>query len=112
MDLESTLLYLAIKHLGAVEIHAEINKILGEGIVGDSTITQYLQKQIVPNSSQVVEKKPEIGNSDQIDRALRQALNGQPFGSLPQLAKRILIAMTTIRYHLVNKMQDKIKHRK
>jgi hypothetical protein len=33
-----------------------------------------------------------------------QALDEQPFPSLRQLAKRILIPMTTIQYHLVNRI--------
>jgi hypothetical protein len=44
MDLESITLYLAMKHLGMLEIHAEINNVLGQGIVGYSTTTRYLRK--------------------------------------------------------------------
>jgi hypothetical protein len=42
MDLESIKLYLAVKHLGALEIHPEINSVLGRCTVGYSTITRYL----------------------------------------------------------------------
>jgi hypothetical protein len=42
IDLESITLYLAMKHLGALEIWAEINNVLGQGTVGDSTTTRCL----------------------------------------------------------------------
>jgi hypothetical protein len=54
----------------------------------------------------------EMGSCDPIDRAILQALNEQPFVSLPQLAKRTLIRATTIRYDLVNRMGYKIKQSK
>jgi hypothetical protein len=98
-----------MKHLGAVEIHPEINKVLGEGTVGYSIITRYLQLQSLSHSSEVAEEETEIGSRDPIDRAILQVLNEQPVASLRQLAKRILIPMTTIRYHLVNKMGYKIR---
>jgi hypothetical protein len=110
IDLESITLCLDMKHFGAVEIHAEINKVLGEGIVGYSTITRYLRKQSFPDSWELAEEELEIGSSDSIDHAIVQALNEQPFGSLRQLAKRILIPVTTIRYHLVHRMRYKMKH--
>jgi histone-lysine N-methyltransferase SETMAR len=55
---------------------------------------------------------PEIEGADAIDQAILQALDEAPFASLRQLAKRILIPMTTIRYHLVNRMGYKVKHSK
>jgi hypothetical protein len=42
MDIESITLYLTKKHLEAVAINTEIISILGEGIVGYSTVTRYL----------------------------------------------------------------------
>jgi hypothetical protein len=75
MDLESITLYLTMKHLGALEIHAEINNVLGQGTVGYSTRTRYLRKQSFPHSSDSAEEQPEIGSSDPIDRAILQALN-------------------------------------
>ena len=110
MDLESITLYLAMKRLGAHDIHAEINDVLGQGTVGYSTITRYLRKRSFPQSCESAEEKAEIGSCGSIDHAILQALNEQPFASLRQLAKRILIPTTTIRYHLVNRMGYKIKH--
>jgi hypothetical protein len=112
MDLESITLSLAMKYLGALEIHAEINSVLGQDTVGYSTITRYLRKRSFPHSSESGEEEPEIGSCDPIDRVILQALNEQPFASLRQLAKRILIPVTTIRYYLVDRMWYKIKHYK
>jgi hypothetical protein len=110
MDLESITLYLAMKHLGALEIHGEINSLLGQGTVGYSTVTRYLRKRSFRHSSESGEEEPEIGSCDPIDPAILQALFEQPFSSLPQLAKRTLIPATTIRYHLADRMGYKIKH--
>jgi hypothetical protein len=110
MDLEPITLYLAMKHLGALEIHAEINSVLGQGTVGYSTITRYLRKRSLPRSSEPAEDEAEIGSCDPIHRAILQALNEQPFSSLRQLVKRTLIPATAIRDHLVDRMGYKIKH--
>jgi hypothetical protein len=110
MDFESITLYFAMNHLGTVEIHTEINKILGEDTVGYSIIIRYLRKQSCSHSWKGIDEKAEIGSSDPIGRAILQVLNEQPLASLHQLAKRILISATTISYHLVDKMGYKIKH--
>jgi hypothetical protein len=110
MDLESITLYLAMKHLEALEIHAESNSGLGQGTVGYSTITRCLRKRSFPHSSESAEEEPGIRSCDPIDRAILQALNQQPFSSLRQLAKRTLIPAISIRYRLVDRMGYKIKH--
>jgi hypothetical protein len=110
MDLESITLYLAMNHFGALEIHAEINNVLGKDPVGYSTITRYLRKRNFPHSSGSAEEEAEIGSYHLIDHAILQALNEQPFSSLSQLPKRTLIPATTIRYHLIDRMRYKIKH--
>jgi hypothetical protein len=71
-----------MKHLGAVKIHAEINKVLGKVTLGYSIITQFLQKQRFPDSAEVAEEATEIGSPDPIDRPILQALNADPFASL------------------------------
>jgi hypothetical protein len=96
IDLESITLDLAMKHLRAVEIHAEINTVLGEGTIGYSTITWHLRKQSFPHSSESAEGEPETRSCDPIDRAILQDLNQQPFASLQQLARTTLIRATTI----------------
>jgi hypothetical protein len=61
MDLESIALYLAMKHLGAVEIHREINTVLGEGTVGYSTRTRYLRKKVFGILLRERKRKPKSG---------------------------------------------------
>jgi hypothetical protein len=45
-----------------------------------------------------------------INNNILQTLDESPFASLRKLSKRILIPMTTVRYHLVNKIGYKLKH--
>jgi hypothetical protein len=79
MDLESITLYLTTKHLGALEIHAEINSVLGQGTVGYSTITRYLRKRTFPHSSESAEEEAETGSCDPIDRVIQHAYSDHLF---------------------------------
>jgi hypothetical protein len=103
-------LYLTKKHLSAVAIHAEINSVLEEGMIGYSTVTHYLRKQSFANASHLAPEEPDFGAADTIDNATLQALDEQPFASLRQIAKRTLISMSTVRSRLVNKMTYKLKY--
>jgi hypothetical protein len=96
MDLESITLYLAMKHLGALETHAEISSVLGQRTMGYSTRTRYLRKRSFPHSSESAEEQAKIGSCDRIHCAILQALNEQPFSSLRQPAKRTVTPATTI----------------
>jgi hypothetical protein len=81
--------------------------------MGDSAVTRHLRRGSFPDSSEIPPEEPEIGGSDPIDDAIFQVLDEQPFVSLRELAKPILIPMmmiTAIRYHFVNKMSYKLKH--
>jgi hypothetical protein len=110
MDLESIALFLAMKKLSVTAIHAEINNVLGPSTVAYSTVTRYLRKRNFDGRSEPTPLEPEIEGTDSIDEAILQALDETPFASIRQLAKRILIPMTTIRYHLVTRMGYKLKH--
>jgi hypothetical protein len=44
-----------------------------------------------------------------IDEAILGALKECPFSSLHQIAKRILIPMSTVRHHLVNSLGYRIR---
>ena len=103
MDLESITPFLAKKNLTAVEIQIEINSVLGVSTVAYSTVTRSLRKRSFIHPSERAAEGPEIEASDAIDEAILQALDETRFPSLRQLAKRILIPMTTIRYRLVNR---------
>jgi hypothetical protein len=75
MDLESITLYLNKKHLSAVAIHAEINSVLGGGIIGYSTVTRYLGKQSFANASHLGPEEPDLRAADTIDNAILQGLD-------------------------------------
>jgi hypothetical protein len=81
---------------------------LGEGFVDYSTMTRYFRKRNFADSSEELETE----ESDLIDNATLHTLNKQSVASLQQLIKRILIPMTMVPYHLVNKMEYKLKHYK
>jgi hypothetical protein len=66
MNLESVTLYLAMEHPGALEIHAEVHDILGQGTVGYSMITRYLRKRSFPHSSESAERRPKSGVAIQL----------------------------------------------
>jgi hypothetical protein len=110
MDLESVTLDLNKKHLSAVAIHAEINSVLGEGTIGYSTVTRYLRKQSFANASHLVPEEPDLRAADTINNAILQAFDEESFAPLHQIAKRMLIPMSTVWCHLVNKMTYKLKY--
>jgi hypothetical protein len=96
MDLESITLYLNKKHLSAVAIHAEINSVLGESMIGYSIVTRYLRKQCFANASHQVPEERDVGAADTIDNALLQALDEWPFALPRRIAKRTLIPIWTV----------------
>jgi hypothetical protein len=67
--------YLNKKHLSVVEIHTEINSILGEGTIGYSTVTRYLRKQSFANASHLAPEEPDLRAADTIDDVILQALD-------------------------------------
>jgi hypothetical protein len=75
MDLGSITLYLNKKHFPTVAIHAEINSIIGEGMIGYSTVTRYLRNQSFTNASHLVPEDPDLGVADTIENVLLQALD-------------------------------------
>jgi hypothetical protein len=110
MDLESIMPYLNEKDLTAVEIHTEINHVLGEGTIGYLTVTRYLRKQNFADSSTLSPEDREIQGPDAIDKAILQALDEHPYASLRQIGKRVLVPISTVRHRLVSKMASKLKH--
>jgi hypothetical protein len=48
--------------------------------------------------------EPKIEEENSIDEAILEALEECPFSSLRQIAKRILIPMSTVQYHLINSL--------
>jgi hypothetical protein len=67
-----------MKHLSVLEIHAEINSVLGQGTVGYLTITRHVQKQSFTHYSESADEEAEVASCGPIDRAILQARNEQP----------------------------------
>jgi predicted transcriptional regulator len=54
--------------------------------------------------------KPKIEEENFIDEAILGALGECRFSSVRQIAKRILISVTTVRYYLVNSLRYRIRN--
>jgi hypothetical protein len=108
-DMESITCDFANSILG-VAVHAEINNVLGEGILDYSTVTRRLHEKSVADSSEACTEESETEECDLIDNAILQIFDKQSFASHRQLAKPILTPMATIRHHSVSKMEYKLKH--
>jgi hypothetical protein len=76
------MLYRNKKDLATVEIHTEINQVLGESTIRYSTVTRHLRKQSFADSSTLPPEDREIQGSHGIDNAILQALGEQLFASL------------------------------
>jgi hypothetical protein len=74
-------------------VHAEINSAPGQSIIGSSTRTEYLRKRSCADSIVALSEEAEIHGSDAFHNAIPHALDGEPFASLKQFVKRILIPM-------------------
>jgi hypothetical protein len=93
-----------------IKIQIEINNVLGADTIADSTMTRYLPKCSFAHVLERPPPEPQIESAGLIDKAVLQALTEISFASLRQLAKRTLIPMTMIHYHLVIRMGYKLKH--
>jgi hypothetical protein len=54
--------------------------------------------------------EPKIEEENFIDRAILETLEECPFSSLRHIAKRILIPMSTVQYHLFNSLGHRIRN--
>jgi hypothetical protein len=95
-------LFLAKKNLSARGILIEINNVIETSTVTHSTTILYLWKRSFLQPSEVPLEYREIERVDSIDAIIVKALDETLFASLREFAKRILIMITTIRYHLAN----------
>jgi hypothetical protein len=111
MGLRSIVTYLPMKDVNAREIYADLNDTLGTDSIGYSTTTKYLKEKSFLKSVLEMDFEPKIKeenfvdeNESFIDEAILGALEEFHFSSLRQIAKRILIPMSTVRSHLVNSL--------
>jgi hypothetical protein len=104
MDVRSIVAYLSMKDMNAREIHADMSDTFGADCIGCSTVTKCLRENNLSKSMLDTDFEPKIEEKNFIDEAILRALEGCPVSSLPQIAKRIFIPMTTVRYRLVNSL--------
>jgi hypothetical protein len=109
MNLRLIIVYLSMKDINVREIYADINDALGADCIGYSTVTKYLKKKNFSKSMIDMDFEPQIEKENCIDEILLGALEECPFPSLWQIAKRIFIPMSTVRYHLANSLGYRIR---
>jgi hypothetical protein len=109
MDLRSIVMYLSMKDMNAKEIYADMNDILGADCIGYSTITKYLREENFSKSMLDKDFEPKIDEDNFINKVILGALKKCSFSSIPKIAKRILIPMSTVQCHLVNSLGYQIR---
>jgi hypothetical protein len=98
-----------MKNMNVREFYAGMNITLGANYIDSSTVTKYLRGQSFSKLMLNTDFEPKIEEENIIDEEILGALGECPFSSLRQIAKRILIAMSTVRYHLVNSLGYRIR---
>jgi hypothetical protein len=96
MDLRSIVTYLSIKDMNAKEIYAGMNDALGGDCIGYSTVRKHLSEKSFSQSMLDTDFEPKIEEDNFIDEPIFGALEECPFSSLRQIAKRILIPLSTV----------------
>jgi hypothetical protein len=104
MGIRSFVTYFSMKDMNARETYAHTNNTLGADCIGYSTVTKYLKEKSFSKSMLDRDFDPKIEEENFIDETIFAVIEKYPFSSLRQIAKRILIPMSTVRYHLVNSL--------
>jgi hypothetical protein len=87
-----------------------MNSPLGADCIGHSTVTKYLREKSFSQSMLDTDFESKIEEENFIDEAILGPLEERPLSSLGQIAKRILILMSTVRYYLVNSLGYQIRN--
>jgi hypothetical protein len=98
-----------MKDMNTTEIYTDMNNSLGVDCIGYSTVTKYPGKKF-SKSMFDTDFEPKIEEENFIDEAILGALEECLFTSLRQIVKRVLILMSTVRYHLVNSLGYRIRN--
>jgi hypothetical protein len=104
MDFRSIVTYPSVKDMNARESYADMNDSLGADCIGYSTVTKHLRENSFLKSILDTDFEPKIEGENVIDEPIFGVLEEFPFSSFRQIAKRIFIPMTTVRYHSVNSL--------
>jgi hypothetical protein len=99
-----------MKDVNTREIYADMNDTLGADCVGYSTVTKHFREKSFSKTMLDTDFEPKIEDENFIDEAILGALEECLFSLLRQIAKRVLIPMSTVRYHLVNSLGYRIRN--
>jgi hypothetical protein len=99
-----------MKDMSTREIYANMNNALRTDRIGYSTVPEYLREKSFSNSMLDMDFELKIEEENFIDEAVLGALGECSFSSFRQIAKRILVPMSTVRYHLVNSLGHRIRN--
>jgi hypothetical protein len=97
-----------MKDMNATEIYVDMNDTLGADCVDYSTVTKYLREESFSKSMLGTDFGQKIEVENFINEQILGALEECSFSLLRQIAKRIFIPMSTVRYHLVNSLEYRI----
>jgi hypothetical protein len=109
LDFRSIVTYLSIKNMKVREIYADMSGTLGADCIGYSTVMKYLREKV--SRSQCLRRisSRKLKRKISLMKQFLGAFEECPFSSLRQIAKRILIPMSTVRYRLVNSLGYRIR---
>jgi hypothetical protein len=110
MDQQSTVMYLSLKGLNAVEIHNNLLATLKGEAKSHRIVTDYLRKLSFssPKTPQPFESPAPIPNES--DETTLLALSTEPFASARQLARRINLQPSTVYDYLTHKLGFAIRY--
>jgi hypothetical protein len=110
MDVRSIVIDRSIKEMNTREIYAYMKDTLGANCIGCSTVTKYLREKSFSKSVLDTDFGPKIEEENFMDETIVEALEECLFSSLRQIAKTILIPMSTIRFLLANSLGYRIRN--
>jgi hypothetical protein len=101
MDLKSVCLFLGRKYEIAQEVYDEINKVLGEHMIGYSIVTQNLH---LTRFGDIPVKALQISCLSVVNHTILTDLDEVPFSSVRELAKASCFSPTTVCRHLTQSL--------
>jgi hypothetical protein len=107
MDLKSVCLFLGRKYEIAQEVCDEINKVLGEHMIGYSIVTQNLH---LTRFGDIPVKALQISCPSVVNHTILTDLGEVPFSSVRELAKAICFSSTTVYHHLIQSLGFTVRH--
>jgi hypothetical protein len=85
-------------------VHIELETILHEKVVRYSTVAKYFRSASFGERGTVQANSDNAPNADPVDQAILQALAFQPFASICQISRMILLSKSTVCRHLIESL--------